>query len=173
VGVRPADTAAAALNWLGRGQSFRALAREIAWTAVRAEDADRGDLDWLSSLVEIQLGARLDDLPAVIRADASRAEVDHRQARPHDSEGAEMLGELAAHDAAVEQLSVAYMDVLDWAVGVLQERRETAPRRFARWRRLARRQVADSSTLCEVPQRILDGLDRRSERPGWRDRRAA
>jgi hypothetical protein len=173
VGVRPADTAGAALNWLGRGQSFRALAREIAWTAARAAGADQADLDWLSSLVETQLGKRLDELPDVVRERASRAELDHRRTRPHDVEGAEMLGELAAHDAAIEQLSTAYMDVLDWTVGLLRERRAAPSRRLGRWRRRRPEPVDDSPTLCDVPQRILDGLARRSEQPGWRDRRAA
>jgi hypothetical protein len=166
------DTAASALRWLGRGLSFRALAREIAWTAVRACGAARDDLDWLSPLVEGRLGERFDELPSLARAAASRAEQDHLRARPHDREGAELRAELEAHDAAVEHLSVAYMDILDWAVGVLRERRAVAPRRFARWRR-SRPVVDDAPVPCDVPQRILEGLGRRAEEPGWRRREAA
>jgi hypothetical protein len=173
VSTRPADTAAAALGWLGRGQSFHALAREIAWVAMRAAGAARDDLELMSPLVEARLGERFDQLPPLARAAARRAEADLVRSRPHDREGAELSAELAAQDAAVEHLSAAYMDVLDWAVGILRARQATAARRVPRWRRRFQAHADDSPIPCEVPQRILDGLAQRSELPGWRDRRAA
>jgi hypothetical protein len=167
--VTPATSVASALHWLGRGQSFRALAREIAWIAVRAAGGDQGDLECLSPLVEVQLGERFDQLPVLVREAALRAELDHLSAWPHDREGAALVGELAAQDAAVEHLSIGYMDVLDWAVGVLRARQASAQNRARR----RRRYVDDPPVMCEVPQRILEGLARHSDQPGWRDHRAA
>lgn len=154
-----AATVASALHWVARGQSYPALLREIAWTAARSVGASKDDLEWLSPLIEAQLADRLDDLPRVARDAALQAEAEHLRRRPHDHEGADLLAELAAHDAAVEQLSIAYMDLLDWGVGLLRERRSG--------------KRSEEPALCDVPQRVLDGLTVRSERPGWVHRRAA
>jgi len=134
--------------------------------------ASNDDLEWLSPLVDARLAERFDNVPRVAHDAAVQAEAEHLRKRPHDREGADLLAELAAHDALIEHLSTAYMDVLDWAVGLLQERRESAhPHR----RHLRRRSggQADVQATCEVPKRILDGLTLQSERPGWLDGRAA
>lgn len=169
-GAGIAATAASALRWVGRGQSYPALVREIAWAAARAVGAGTDDLEWLAPLVDARLAERFDDVPRVARAAALQAESEHLRLRPHDHEGADLLAELAAHDAAVEHLSIAYMDLLDWGVGLLQER--GARRRRGRRPSRSRKQAAEPAQ-CEVPQRILDGLTLRSDRPGWRERRAA
>jgi hypothetical protein len=167
-----AATVASGLRWVGRGQSYPALVREIAWTAARGVGASKDDLDWLTCLINAQLAQRFDSIPRVARDAALLAEAEHLRMRPHDHEGADLVAELAAHDAAVEQLSIAYMDLLDWSVGLLRERRRDAtPRRGWWWRRPGKQ--SDERAQCEVPQRVLDGLTLRSERPGWGDRRAA
>lgn len=163
-------TVDSAVRWVGRGQSYPALIREIAWSVVHGVGASEAELEWLSPLIEAQLAPRFDDLPRIAREAATRAEAEHLCARPHDHEGADLLAELAAHDAAVEHLSIAYMDLLDWGVGVLQERQGNSCRH--RWFRRYRTQ-SDEPARCEVPQRVLDGLNVRSERPGWQGRRAA
>jgi hypothetical protein len=169
---RIAATAASALRWVGRGQSYPALVREIAWTVVQGVGAGKPDLEWLSPLIDRQLALRLDDVPRVARNAAVQAEAEHLSMRPHDHEGADLLAELAAHDAAVEHLSIAYMDLLDWGVGVLQERREHAQSQRKRRLRSLRKHAGEPAH-CEVPQRVLEGLTVRADRPGWHDRRAA
>jgi hypothetical protein len=167
-----AATVASALHWVARGQSYPALVREIAWTAARSVGASKDDLEWLSPLIEARLADRLDDLPRVARDAALQAEAEHLRRRPHDHEGADLLAELAAHDAAVEQLSIAYMDLLDWGVGLLKERRGNG--RLLRGRRLRRSdRQPEEPAHCDVPHRVLDGLTMRSARPGWHHRRAA
>lgn len=171
--MRPVDAVASALGSLGRRQSYQALSREIAWTATRSTESSQHDLELLVPLVERQLCERLDQLPSVVQRAAARTEADQLGARPHDRDGADMLADVAAHDAAIEYLSAVYMDLLDWAVGILQDRRAVEAGRVRRWRRLFSRAVADGPVQCDVPQRIVDGLSRRSEQPGWPDRRAA
>jgi hypothetical protein len=166
--VRQDDIAASALRWLGRGQSYLALVREIAWTAVRAVGGSYDDLEWLSPLVEPELAERFDQLPRVAREAALVGRADHLRARPHDAEGADVSAELAAQDAVVEHLSTAYMDLLDWSVGLLQTRRAKPSRRARR-----RREPDCAPVQCEVPREILEGLALRSERPGWPGRHAA
>ena len=167
-----AATVASALRWVGRGQTYSALVREITWTVVQGTRAGKADLEWLCPLIDAQLARRLDDLSRVARDAALQAETEHLRLRPHDHDGAGLLAELAAHDAAVEHVSIAYMDLLDWGVGVLQERREHAQPQRRLWPRRARKSC-DRPAQCEVPQRVLDGLTVRSERLGWHDRRAA
>jgi hypothetical protein len=167
-----AATVASAFRRVGRGQSYPALVREIAWTSARAVGASKDDLEWLSPLIGAQFAERVDDVPRVARNAAQLAEAEHLRVRPHDHDGADLVAEFAAHDAAVEQLSVAYMDLLDWGVGLLQERRANAQPRRRRWLRRSEERV-DEHAQCEVPQEILDGLMARSERPGWLNRRAA
>jgi hypothetical protein len=167
-----AASVASALRWLGRGQSCPALVREVAWTAARGVGAGKDELEWLSALIDARLAARFDDLPRVARGAALMAEAEHLSMGPHDHEGADLVAELAAHDAVLEQLSIASMDLLDWGVGLLRERRRNAPRRGGRWLRRSSRQC-DEPAPCEVPQRIFDGLTLRSGRPGWLNGRAA
>lgn len=165
-------TVASALHWVGRGQTYPALVRELTWAVVHGAEASNADLEWLAPLIDAQLAQRLDDLPQVARDAALQAEAEHLRLRPHDDDGADLLAELAAHDAAVEHLSIAYMDLLDWGVGVLQERRGNAQPQRQRWLRRPLRR-SDRPAQCEVPQRVLDGLTARLERLGWQDRRAA
>lgn len=164
---------ASALRWLGRGQGYRAVVREIAWTAARAVPSSGDDLEWLTPLVDARLGERFDRLPRVAREAALQAEEQYLHARPHDHDGADLAAELGANDAAVEHLSTAYMDVLDWSVGLLQERRAKAPSRLQRLIGRSSAQTGAEPVACEVPQRILDGLTLRSDQPGWTQRDAA
>jgi hypothetical protein len=135
-------------------------------TAARAVGAGKDDLDWLTPLRASR------QRPALGRAAAVQAEAEHLRTRPHDHDGADLVAELAAHDAAVEHLSIAYMDLLDWSVGLAHDRRSNAQHRLGRRFRRARTQPAEPAQ-CEVPQRVLDGLTLRADRPGWHDRRAA
>lgn len=171
--MRSNDIIASAMRWVGRGQSYSALCREIAWTAARSTGTDRDDLDWLVSLVDRELAERIDDLPLVVRRARAEAAREHLRGRPRDDDGAELAADLAAHDAAIEYLSTAYMDALDWAVGVLHDRQAVQAERRRRWPRRSRRQAVEDPVQCEVAQRILDGLTWRSTQPGWRERRAA
>jgi hypothetical protein len=115
-------------------------------------------------------------MPLVVRRASLAAARAHRRLRPHDVDGAEMAGDLEAGDAAIEHLSTAYMDTLDWAVGVLDERREAIESgrgRIRWWRRLSPPHAVAGPVQCEVPQPVLEGLTRRATEPGWGDRRAA
>jgi hypothetical protein len=167
------DTIVAAIRWIGREQSYQALCREIAWTAARSAGSDRDDLDWLVPLVERRLAEHIEDLPLVVRRSSLAAEREHLVIRPHDDDGAELVADSAARDAAIEHVSTAYMDALDWAVGVLRDRQAVKAGRVGRRRSLRRQQLVEDPVECDVPERILDGLTRRSTRPGWPDRRAA
>jgi hypothetical protein len=171
--MRSKDIIATAMRWVGRDQGYPALCREIAWIAARATETDRDDLEWLVSLVDRQLAERIDQLPLVVHRASVDAAREHRSSRPHDDEGADLVADLAGRDAAVEYLSTAYMDALDWAIGVLHDRRTSKAERSRRWQRLRRRKAVDAPVECEVARRILDGLTWRSTQPGWPDRRAA
>jgi hypothetical protein len=167
------DSIASAMLWVGRGQSYPALCREIAWTDARATGTEHDDLEWLIALVDRRLGGHIDRLPPILRRVRAEAVREHLCLRPHDADGAELSAEHAGRDVAIEHLSTAYMDALDWSVGVLHERRRVQEGRARRWRRRSLAQAPDEPVQCEVAQRILDGLTWRSTQPGWRDRRAA
>jgi hypothetical protein len=171
--VRSADVVASATRWIGRGQPHPALAREIAWIAVRATAGEVADLRWLVPIIDGRLAEAFIHLPVAVRRVSVAAERRHLATRPYDREGAQVVGEVAAFDAAVELLCVAYMDALDCAVGVLRSRRALNNRRGPLRQRLSRRREADELVQCEVPERILDGLSQWSTRPGWAERDAA
>lgn len=157
---------------VGRGQNDPALVREIAWAAVQGAEANKAGVEWLSPLVDGVLAERFDDIPRLAQKAATQAALEHLRMRPHDHAGADLVSEAAAHDAAVEHFSTFYMDVLDWSVGILQERQQTTPLRPRRCLRRARNHPTQPAQ-CEVPQRVLDGLTLRTEWPGRADHRAA
>jgi hypothetical protein len=84
-----------AMERLLRGGTWPALAREVAWEAVRATGVEPRCLEWLTSLVEARLAERVDAFSRAAALDA---------------------------DEAVEALSHAYVEVLEWAVGLLDDR---------------------------------------------------
>jgi hypothetical protein len=115
-----------------RGGTWPALAREIAWEAVRSTGVEPRCLEWLTRLVEAQLAQRVDAVA-----------------------GAAALDE----DEAAEALSHAYVEVLEWAVGLLDDRagaRRGKPERprLAPLRRLRARSEA------AVPPLVAEGLGR-------------
>jgi hypothetical protein len=169
--MRTADVAAAAMDWLGRGQGFEALAREIAWTASHAAGAHDQNMAWLGPLVEVQLGEWFDQLPSVLRQRAVAVEADYLRERPYDLAGADLCAAVAAREAAIEHLSTVYLDTLDWTVGLLRARQESNER-VRGWRR-RRKRAEEGPVYCDVPQRIVDGLTQWLDEPGWPERRAA
>ena len=54
-GASAAELSRRAVGRLLRGGTWQALAREVAWEAVRASGVEPGCLDWLTSLVEVRL----------------------------------------------------------------------------------------------------------------------
>jgi hypothetical protein len=159
------------MEWLGRGQGFEALAREIAWTASQAAGRHDEGMARLSSLVEVQLGERFDELPSVVLQAAVAAAADHQRERPYDQAGADLRAAVAAREAAIEHLSTVYLDTLGWTVDLVRARQETRERPRGWGRR--RKPAAAEPVYCDVPQRIVDGLTQWLDQPGWSERPAA
>src|ERR1051325_10303202 len=88
-----------ALGRLLRGGTWPALAREVAWEAVRSTGVEPSCLNWLTSLVEARLATRVDELAAAAPS-------------PGQEEAAEVL-------------SRVYVEVLEWAIDVLDDRAAT------------------------------------------------
>jgi hypothetical protein len=59
--IRPADAAAAARSLLG-GRTVEALARELAWAAVRAAGLAHDQIDRLVPMVDTQLKLRFEEI---------------------------------------------------------------------------------------------------------------
>src|SRR4029078_1212013 len=60
--IRPADVAAAAARSLLRGRTVEALARELAWSAVRAAGFAHDQIDRLVPMVDAQLTLRFEEV---------------------------------------------------------------------------------------------------------------
>src|SRR5204863_7737185 len=126
--VMPREVSRRAVERLLRGGTWPGLAREIAWEAVRSSGVEPRCLDWLTGLVEGQLAARIDALAAT-----------------------------AAAGATGEALSRVYVEVLEWAVGLLDDR--TAPRRTKHERpRLAPLRRLRARSAVEVPSLVAEDL---------------
>lgn len=132
-GPSAAELSRRAVGRLLRGGTWQALAREVAWQAVRASGVEPGCLDWLTSLVERRLAECVDGLAAAVPA--------------------------AAPEEASEILSRAYLEVVEWATGVLDDR--TAARGTAGGRpRLAPLRRLRGRADVEVPPLVAADLRR-------------
>src|SRR5437773_10571847 len=84
-----------ALRRLLRGGTIEALAREIAWAAVRSTGADASCLDWLADALEVRLADHLNRLEALVRRAGASAKADYLQCWSNDSSGAETAASCA------------------------------------------------------------------------------
>jgi hypothetical protein len=125
----PEDVAEQALSRFLAGRSWEALAREIAWTAVRHGGGDHSALEWLTALVEARLAERVDRLQAELEQVSLAVQSEHLSRWPDDLLGG---GIASPADEAARELAQLYEEVLGWAGAVLAERlRSERPPRVA------------------------------------------
>jgi hypothetical protein len=151
-----------ALVRLLRGGTWEALANEIAWEATRSTGAEPSCLEWLPGLVESTLAERVDGVEFVLEGARDSARAEHLEEWPHDLAGAETAATLAAHEEADRRLGRLYVDVLEWAVGLLDRRLEATS--------LRRERVPSNP---EVPEMVADSLRETRSRYGWQRPEAA
>jgi hypothetical protein len=169
--IPPADVAAAAARSLLRGRTVEALARELAWAAVRAAGLGHDRIDWLVPMVDTQLKLRFEEVEAAASLAARRAYDDHLGRWPHDHPGAATGAALRAREEADLLLGTIYLDTLEWAGGLLRERFLETPQRSRRRRSKGRATEAPSA---DVPAAVVAlTRERDVERPGWPDTDAA
>lgn len=149
-----------ALVRLLRGGTWEGLANEIAWEAVRATGAEPSCLEWLPGLVEATLAERVDGVEFVLEGSRAAARTEHLREWPHDIAGSETAATLAAHEEADRRLGRLYLDVLEWAISLLEERLDDTS---------LRRDRAPSDP--EVPLVVADSLGGGRQRYGWPRRR--
>ena len=162
--IRPADVAAAAARSLLRGRTVEALARELAWAAVRAAGLAHDQIDWLVPMIDAQLTLRFEELEAVASLGVRRAYDEHLRRWPHDHPGAATAAAIRARDEADLLLGTIYLETLEWAGALLRERFLQTPER-RRWR--SKRPAAQPSSV-EVPAVVVALVGERDvDRPGW------
>jgi hypothetical protein len=151
-----------ALRRFLRGGTWPAMAREIAWHALRATEADHTRLDGLTALVEARLAQAIDGLHATVESVWFAATEDHLRSWPHDREGAETIALLDGYEEAMRVLSRQYVDVLEWSVTVIGEPQGLKGRPDSRWLRFG----ASNAQLSKVklPALVVQGLRRRVAR---------
>lgn len=147
-----------------RGGTWEGLANEISWKAVRAAGADASCFEWLPGMVAAVLSERVDGLEFVLDRERDAAREQHLLERPHDVAGAETAATLAAGEEGARHVSRLYVDVLDWATAVLEERIAQAPG--------SRRSRRDRPSP-EIPTLVAEALAGERPRYGWPSRRAA
>ena len=169
--IRPADVAAAAARSLLRGRTVEALARELAWAAVRAAGLGHDRIDWLVPMVDAQLKARFEEVEAAASLASRRAYDEHLRRWPHDQPGAATGAALRARDEADLLLGTIYLDTLEWAGGLLRERFLQPPQRS---RRRRSKEPATQAWSVDVPAAVVALVrERDADRPGWPGRDAA
>jgi hypothetical protein len=152
-----------ALVRLLRGGTWEGLANELAWEAVRSTGAESSCLEWLPGLIEATLAERVDGLEFVLDGARAAARTEHLNAWPHDAVGAETAATLAAHEEAERRLGLVYLDVLEWAIELLNGRLDD---RSPGTEGLSlRRDRAPSEP--EVPSLVADSLTEERLRYGW------
>jgi hypothetical protein len=137
------------------------MAREIAWLALRATEADHTRLDGLTALVEEKLVQAIDGLHARVESVWIAATEDHLRSWPHDREGAETIALLDGYEEAMRMLSRQYVDVLEWSITVLGERQGL------------KGQSGSQFSKVELPALVVHGLRQRIAPFGWSRRDAA
>ncbi|MEN3343316.1 MAG: hypothetical protein V7644_2720, partial [Actinomycetota bacterium] len=105
---------------------------------------------------EAPLGDAIDGLAGAVEPACRRARSEHLLRWPDDLHGAEAAADAAGLEEAAQILSRVYVEVLDWAVGVLEDR-TAAKGRFAPLRRLRAR------SAVEVPSLVVEELARTAE----------
>jgi len=110
----------------------------VAWEAVRSSGVEPSCLDWLTSLVEARLAERVDGL-AVERHDGL--------------------------DDAAEILSRAYVEVLEWAIDLLDDRAQAARTATERPRLRPLRRLRPRRDAA-IPEIVADDLLRVQDRSG-------
>jgi len=169
--IRPADVAAAAARSLLRGRTVEALARELAWSAVRAAGLAHDQIDRLVPMVDAQLTLRFEEVEAAASLAARRAYDEHLHRWPHDHPGAATAAAIRARDEADLLLGTIYLETLEWAGALLRERLLQTPQR-SRWRRSKR--PATQAWSVEVPAVVVALVgERELDKPGWPGRDAA
>ena len=160
-----------ALRRFLRGGTWPAMAREIAWHALRATEADHTRLDGLTALVEAKLAQAIDGLHAMVESVWVAATEDHLRSWPHDREGAEMIARLNGYEEAMRVLSRQYVDVLEWSITVLGERQGLNGQSGNRWLRFGATDARFSKV--KLPTLVVHGLRQRIAPFGWSRRDAA
>jgi hypothetical protein len=152
------------LRRLARGGTCEGLANEIAWKAVAATRADTACVEWLSELVDGVLSERAEGLEFVLDREQATARAEHLREWPQDLAGAETAAALAADEESARRASLVYLDVLEWAIGLLDARiaQEQRPRR-SRLRLLGHRPAETEVGLPPVVEESLEG----TPRYGW------
>jgi hypothetical protein len=160
-----------ALRRFLRGGTWPAIAREIAWHALRATEADHTRLDGLTALVEAKLAQTIDRVHARVESIWIAATEDHLRSWPHDREGAETIALLDGYEEAMRVLSRQYVDLLEWSITVLGERQGLNRESGNRWLRFG----ATDAQLSKVglPTLVVHGLRKRIAPFGWSRRDAA
>jgi hypothetical protein len=153
------------LRRLARGGTCEGLANEIAWKAVAATGADTACLEWLSELVDGALSERAEGLEFALDRDQVSAHAEHLREWPQDLAGAETAAALAAEEEGTRHASLAYLQVLEWAIGLLDARiaQEPPPPRRTRLRLLGRRPAEADVGLPPLVEESLAG----TPRYGW------
>src|SRR2546427_9244573 len=78
------ELAERALRRLLRGGTIEALAREMAWAAIRSTGADASCLDWLTEALELRLADQVDRLEALVQRAGASAKAEHLPPLAHD-----------------------------------------------------------------------------------------
>jgi hypothetical protein len=154
-----------------RGRTVEALARELAWAAVRAAGLAHDQIDWLAPMVDAQLTLRFEEIEAAASLAARRAHDEHLRRWPHDHPGAATGAAIRARDEADLLLGTIYLETLEWAGRLLHQRFPQTPQR-PRWRRSKRPAMQAGSV--DVPAVVVALVGERDlDRPGWPGRDAA
>ena len=167
------ELADCSLRRLARGGTCEGLANEIAWKAVAATGVDTSCLEWLSELVDGALSERAEGLEFALDREQVSARTEHLREWPQDLSGAETAAALAAAEESARRASLVYLDVLEWAIGLLDRRlaQERRPRR-SRLRVLGHRPAEAEVELPPLVEESLVGTPRYGwpDRPGDRER---
>jgi hypothetical protein len=164
---RAEQAVAAALRRLLRGGTWPGLVRELAWNALTAAGGDPAWLDELEAAVEAQLAERVEAAEYPVEQAATRAVRAHLEEHPHDYEGAELVGGLAADEEAVRVLALAYRELLETTEDTVHDRlaRRARPRRFRPATELSLRRPGPAA--ARPPALVTGDLDRPADRFGW------
>ena len=161
------EVVAGALSRLLRGGTWEGLANELAWKAARSTGAELTCLEWLPELVEATLSERVDGLEFMFERERQAAWAEHLREWPHDLSGAETAAALAASEECELEVARIYIDVLEWASALLDDRLAQPPSgrqsRVASFRR-------PPPTEIGVPALVTDSLSRQRTRYGWPNR---
>jgi len=158
------ELAERSLRRLARGGTCEGLANEIAWKAVAATRVDTSCIEWLAELVDGVLSERAEGLEFVLDREQISARAEHLREWPQDLAGAETAAALAADDESARRAGLVYLEVLEWAIGLLDRRLAEEPRpRRSRLRLLGHR---PAETEVELPMLVEESLAG-SPRYGW------